>query len=107
MLDYQDSPRTIEMNLGSSKNFTTESSRVRRAAIAAALALLGGALLIPGGCRSPRETKDAKRKLMTNTSGTTSTGNDPLAIHRRAIVIDMHAHTPQRPVCEHADVAPA
>src|SRR5258707_13028002 len=94
------------MNLGSSKNFTTESSRVRRAAIAAALALLGVALLIPGGCRSPRETKDAKRKLMTNTSGTTSTGNDPLAIHRRAIVIDMHADATQRLGVSQADLAP-
>src|SRR5258707_585475 len=93
------------MNLGSSKNFTTESSRARRAAIATALALLGGALLIPGGCRSSRETKDAERKPMTNTSGTTSTGNDPLAIHRRAIVIDMHADTTQRLVDEQVDLA--
>ena len=93
------------MNLGSSKNFTTESSRARRAAIATALALLGVALLIPGGCRSSRETKDAERKPMTNTSGTTSTGNDPLAIHRRAIVIDMHADTTQRLVDEQVDLA--
>ncbi len=42
---------------------------------------------------------------MTNTSGTTSTGNDPLAIHRRAIVIDMHADTTQRLVDEQVDLA--
>src|SRR5229473_6760180 len=93
------------MNLGSSKNFTTESSRARRAAMATALALLGVALLMPSGCRSSRETTDAERKPMTNTSGTTSTGNDPLAIHRRAIVIDMHADTTQRLVDEQVDLA--
>ena len=92
------------MNPGSSKNFKTEFSRARCAALVAALLLVGVALLIPGGCRNSRETKDAERKLMTNTSGTTSTANDSLAIHRRAIIIDMHADTTQRLVDEQVDL---
>jgi membrane dipeptidase len=92
------------MNLGSSKNFKTESSRARRAAIAPALVLAGVALLIPSGCRNSRDIKD-ERKTMTNTSGTTSAANDPLAIHRRAIIVDMHADTTQRLVDEQVDLA--
>jgi membrane dipeptidase len=34
-----------------------------------------------------------------------SKGNDAVAIHRRAIAIDMHADTPQRLVDEHVDLA--
>ena len=41
---------------------------------------------------------------MTNTSETTSAATDPLAIHRRAIVIDMHADTTQRLVDEKVDL---
>ncbi|PYS85081.1 MAG: membrane dipeptidase [Acidobacteria bacterium] len=93
------------MNLGSSKNFKTESSLARRSAIAPALVLAGVALLIPSGCRSSRETKDTERKTMTSTSGTTSAANDPLAIHKRAIVVDMHADTTQRLVDEKVDLA--
>jgi membrane dipeptidase len=92
------------MNLGSSRNFKTELFRARRAASAPALLLMGVALLIPGGCRNSGETKNAERKPMTNTSGTTSAANDPLAIHRRAIVIDMHADTTQRLVDEKVDL---
>jgi membrane dipeptidase len=92
------------MNVGLSKNFETEFPRTRRAAIAPALVLAGVALLIPSGCRSSRETKDAERKPMTNTSETTSTANDPLAIHRRAIIVDMHADTTQRLVDERVDL---
>src|SRR5258706_11954772 len=92
------------MNLGSSKNLKTEFSQARRAAITLAFALVGVALLIPGGCRNFREAKDAERKPMTNTSETTLTANDPLAIHRRAIIIDMHADTTQRLVDERVDL---
>lgn len=41
---------------------------------------------------------------MTNTSQETSGANDPLAIHRRAIIIDMHADTTQRLVDEKVDL---
>jgi membrane dipeptidase len=92
------------MNLGSSKNFKTEFSRARRATIAPALLLVGVALLIPGGCGNSRDTKDTERKPMTNTSGTTSAANDSLAIHRRAIIVDMHADTTQRLVDEQVDL---
>jgi len=93
------------MNRGSIKNFKTEFSRVRRAMIAPALVLAGVALLVPGGCRSSREAKQAERKPMTNTSETSSAASDPLAIHRRAIVIDLHADTTQRLVDEKVDLA--
>jgi membrane dipeptidase len=92
------------MNLGSRKNFKTEFSRTRRAVTGPALVLAGVALLIPSGCRSARETKIAERKPMTNTSETTTAANDPLAIHRRAIIIDMHADTTQRLVDEKVDL---
>ncbi len=82
-----------------------ELFRARRVASAPALLLVGVALLIPSGCRNSGETKNAERKPMTNTSGTTFAANDPLAIHRRAIVIDMHADTTQRLVDEKVDLA--
>lgn len=92
------------MNLVSSKDFKTKFSRTRRAAIATALVLAGVALLIPSGCRSSRETKNAERKPMTNTSEPTAAANDPLAIHQRAIIVDMHADTTQRLVDEQVDL---
>src|SRR5712691_4342457 len=91
------------MNACSSKNFRPEFPRTRLAAIGPALMLAGVALLIPS-CRSSRETKQAERKPMTNTSETTSATNDPLAIHRRAIIVDMHADTTQRLVDEQVDL---
>ncbi len=36
---------------------------------------------------------------------TNSQPNDPIAIHRRAIAIDMHADTPQRLLDEQVDLA--
>jgi membrane dipeptidase len=93
------------MKLSPGQNFKTGFSRARSAAIAPALLLAGIALLIPGGCRNFEETRNAERKPMTNTSGTTSAANDPLAIHRRAIVVDMHADTTQRLVDEQVDLA--
>jgi len=92
------------MNLGWGKNFKTEFPRARRAAIAPALVLVAVATLIPGGCGHSRDAKDAERKPMTNTSETASTANDPLAIHRRAIIVDMHADTTQRLVDEQVDL---
>jgi membrane dipeptidase len=37
-------------------------------------------------------------------SGTSSTTTDPLSIHRRAIIVDMHADTVQRVIDENADI---
>jgi membrane dipeptidase len=42
---------------------------------------------------------------MTNTADTASSVNDPLAIHRRAIIVDMHADTTQRLVDEKVELA--
>ena len=42
---------------------------------------------------------------MNNTSENKTTASDPLTIHRRAIVIDMHADTTQRLVDENVDLA--
>jgi membrane dipeptidase len=41
---------------------------------------------------------------MTNSTTTSSATNDPLAIHRRAITVDMHADTTQRLVDENVDL---
>lgn len=41
---------------------------------------------------------------MNNTSENTSAANDPLSIHRRAIIVDMHADTTQRLVDENVDL---
>src|SRR5215813_14196175 len=39
------------------------------------------------------------------TSETTNSANDPLSIHRRAIIVDMHADTTQRLVDEDLDLS--
>ena len=41
---------------------------------------------------------------MNSKSETATAGNDPLAIHRRAIIVDMHADTTQRLVDENVDL---
>ena len=43
-------------------------------------------------------------KPMTNTSASSPVATDPLSIHRRAIIVDMHADTTQRLVDEHIDL---
>src|SRR6266404_7712822 len=44
------------------------------------------------------------KKPMTSNSETTPVSDDPLSIHRRAIIIDMHADTAQRLVDENVDL---
>jgi membrane dipeptidase len=56
-------------------------------------------------CRNSSEINNRERKAMNNTSENTTTANDPLAIHRRAIVVDMHADTTQRLVDEKVDLS--
>lgn len=46
-----------------------------------------------------------KPETPTPTNEPAASSNDPLAIHRRAIAIDMHADTPQRLLDEHVDLA--
>jgi len=70
--------------------------RVRRAVVLKVLA--AGLLLIQlPGCGNNKNS-------MTNNSETPRAAGDPLSIHRRAIVIDMHADTAQRLVDENVEL---
>src|SRR6476469_8901178 len=44
-------------------------------------------------------------KTIETTNKTTQTANDPVAVHRRSIAIDMHADTPQRLLDENVGLA--
>src|SRR5436190_58200 len=46
----------------------------------------------------------SSNKPMTNTSNDSPVANDPLSIHRRAIIVDMHADTTQRLVDENVNL---
>jgi membrane dipeptidase len=69
--------------------------------------LLVTATLMPGlgGCRNTSSRENTKSSTMTNTSEVNSSGSDPMIIHRRAIIVDMHADTTQRLVDEGVDLA--
>jgi membrane dipeptidase len=56
-------------------------------------------------CRNSSHPENRERKTMNNTSENTAAANDPLSIHRRAIIIDMHADTTQRLVDEKVDLS--
>jgi membrane dipeptidase len=65
--------------------------------------MIGAAqLLFLGACNQTRKTENLQTKPMTNSEN--NTGSDPLSIHRRAIVVDMHADTTQRLVDENVDL---
>src|SRR5437660_9248409 len=70
--------------------------RVRRAR---AVKILGAGLFLTQllNCSNPNNS-------MTNNSETHRAAGDPLSIHRRAIIIDMHADTAQRLVDENVDL---
>jgi membrane dipeptidase len=80
-------------------------SRIRPASHLLVL-LLGVTMLVvfTGSCRRSGITENSKSNPMTNTSETTSAPNDPLSIHRRAIIVDTHADTTQRLVDEDVDL---
>ena len=61
------------------------------------LSLLAASLLFTN-CHMLKQTED------TASSGASSSANDPLSIHRRAISVDMHADTTQRLVDEGLDL---
>jgi membrane dipeptidase len=99
--------RTIQkLDLHSNKKFKFDDIALgRRARVVSALVLAGATLLIlVSGCNGSRKAKDAETKPMTNTSETNSAANDPASIHRRAIIVDMHADTTQRLVDENVDL---
>src|SRR5919198_3793290 len=60
-------------------------------------------ILSVAGCRHSK-TANGNSKSMTNSSEI-STASDPISIHQRAIIIDMHADTAQRLVDEQVDLA--
>src|SRR5256714_7902752 len=70
--------------------------RVRRTVV---VKILGAGLFVIQllNCSNSRDS-------MTNNSETTHLAGDPLSIHRRAIVVDMHADTAQRLVDENVDL---
>jgi membrane dipeptidase len=76
---------------------------IRRAGSRTAWLFVAGAVLLVlmSNCHNSTKTEN---KPMTTTSETTSAANDPLAIHRRAIIVDMHADTTQRLVDEKIDL---
>jgi membrane dipeptidase len=62
---------------------------------------------LAGNCRNTSKTENLKSNPsnpMTNSTQKTSAPGDPLAIHRRAITVDMHADTTQRLVDENVDL---
>ena len=69
----------------------------------ASLLLCTALLLLISSCRTSTESEKSKSKTMSNTSARATTA-DPLLIHRRAIVVDMHADTTQRLVDEAVDL---
>lgn len=84
-----------------------DSPGIRRAPRRSVLLLATGAVLVlfAGNCRNARETDNRERKTMNNTSESPNAPTDPVSIHRRAIVVDMHADTTQRLVDENVDLA--
>jgi membrane dipeptidase len=56
-------------------------------------------------CRNSAQPENRETKTMNNVSENKPAPNDPLAIHRRAIIVDMHADTTQRLVDENVDLA--
>jgi len=56
------------------------------------------------GCRKTDQSENRLPNTMNNNSMETTAPHDPLAIHRRAIVVDMHADTTQRLVDEQIDL---
>src|SRR5207244_4218512 len=55
------------------------------------------------GCRGLRETNTRESKSMKTPTEKNST--DALSVHRRAIIVDMHADTTQRLVDENVDLS--
>jgi membrane dipeptidase len=94
------------MNLYLNKNINqVDFPRLRNPSSWTALLLAITALVcFTSNCRNSGQTENRERKTMNNTSENTTAANDPMAIHRRAIVVDMHADTTQRLVDENVDL---
>jgi membrane dipeptidase len=89
--------------------------RTARRACAPALAFAAFFALSFNGCRMNEQINSADAGTSTNTGASTNAaapapprgaaGADPAAVHREAILIDMHADTVQRIVDEGADIS--
>ena len=55
-------------------------------------------------CRPVNQSSTPSNKSMTNNSPSSPVPSDPLSIHQRAIIVDMHADTTQRLVDENVDL---
>lgn len=73
----------------------------KRPALLLATAIL---VIFAVSCRPSGKTENPKRNSMTNTTETSAAANDASSVHRRAIIIDMHADTTQRLVDENVDL---
>jgi membrane dipeptidase len=96
------------MSLQSDKTINrVDSSRIQSARRWSAflLAAVAALVLFSSNCRNSSKTENRERKTMNKTSEGTPAESDPLSIHRRAIVVDMHADTTQRLVDENVDLA--
>lgn len=56
-------------------------------------------------CRNTGQRESRAPKTMNNTSENKTAANDSASIHRRAIIVDMHADTTQRLVDENVDLS--
>ncbi len=65
--------------------------------------LAASGILLSISCNRERKPGKLQTNQMT-TSQTSNLANDPLSIHRRAIIVDMHADTTQRLVDENVDL---
>src|SRR5260370_25770523 len=95
------------MNLHLNKNLNKlqfpmiRCARSRPALLVATVAVL---FVFMTNCRGSRKLENIQAKPMTNSSDSPSAASDPLPIHRRAIIVDMHADTTQRLVDENVDL---
>jgi len=69
--------------------------------------LLPAAMLVVlnSNCRNSIQTENREAKNMNTSFENKTAGNDPLTIHRRAIIVDMHADTTQRLIDENVDLS--
>jgi membrane dipeptidase len=61
-------------------------------------------VMVAVSCRPSGKTENPKTNSMTNTTETSSAANDPSSVHRRAIIIALHADTTERWVDEQVDL---
>lgn len=100
--------RTIWLDLNLKKNinqvgfFRLQNSLSLPALLMATTVALA---CLTSSCRNPVQPESHEPKNMNTSSENKTVTNDPLAIHRRAIVVDMHADTTQRLVDENVDLA--